>query len=157
MRSAILCNRAMYSSHHGYKWITVTSVKLGWQLTRTQPWCSSKKVSVPAQEIFYDGKNACQPLKREEGWQRDHNSILSGSLHAPFLVKPEEIAALICHSQGLQAINIHLLTLLQPHCKVSGLGYRLLVIRSWRLKKKEKKGRFWKSLQLEKMHYLSGT
>lgn len=44
----------------------------------------------------------------------------------------EETAALIYQSQGLQAINIHLLTLLQPHCRVNGLGQSMLVITSRR-------------------------
>lgn len=70
--SAILCNRAMSCSHRGYKWITVTSVRLGWQLTRTQPWCSSKKVSMPTQEIFYDGKNAWQLLGGLTVWSHQH-------------------------------------------------------------------------------------
>lgn len=62
----------------------------------------------------------------------DHASMLSGSLHAPFLVKPEEIAALICHSRGLQTINLIHLTLLQSHCKVTRLGKSSLVISSRR-------------------------
>lgn len=43
-----------------------------------------------------------------------------------------EVAALIYHSQGLRAINIHLLTLLKPHCNVNGLGQSMLVITSRR-------------------------
>lgn len=53
-------------------------------------------------------------------------SMLSGSLHAPFLVKSEEMAALTCRSRELQAINISLCPPL--HCKVTRLGQSLLVI-----------------------------
>lgn len=77
MCSAILCNRAMYCSHRSYKWITVTSVRLGWQLTRTQPWCSSKKVSMPTQEIFYDGKKRLTTI-----WGVDGGVTVPSQQHA---------------------------------------------------------------------------
>lgn len=70
------CVTAMYCSRRGSKWITVTSVRLRWQLTRTQPWCSSKRVSMPTQEIFYNGKKAWQLLMEGEGeegvWSHQH-------------------------------------------------------------------------------------
>lgn len=39
-----------------YKEITMTSLTRRWQLTRTQPWCAAKKVSI-TQQIFYGGEN----------------------------------------------------------------------------------------------------
>lgn len=47
-------------------------------------------------------------------------------------LKPKKTAALIYHSQGLQAINIHLLTLFKRYFKVNGLGQSMLVIASRR-------------------------
>lgn len=43
-------------------------------------------------------------------------------------VKTDRAAVLVYHSQGLRAINIHLVALLEPHCKVNGLGQSMLVI-----------------------------
>lgn len=49
-----------------------------------------------------------------------------------FFEKSQETAALVYHSQGLQAINIHLLTHLKRYFKVNGLGQSMLVITSRR-------------------------
>lgn len=45
-----------------------------------------------------------------------------------FWGETDQAAVLVYHSQGLRAINIHLVALLEPHCKVNGLGQSMLVI-----------------------------
>lgn len=52
----------------------MTSFKVWWQLTRTQPWCSSKRASMSKQDELREGKSTTWQLlmKRRPVWSFQH-------------------------------------------------------------------------------------